>query len=46
MSITPVETYQRDSGQYCREYRTEVEVAGGVEEAYGTACRQPDGSWN
>lgn len=41
----PTETYQTSSGQYCREYRTQVEVGGGVEEAYGTACRQPDGSW-
>jgi len=45
VTITPVETYQRDSGQYCREYRTEVEVGSGIQEAYGTACRQPDGSW-
>lgn len=41
----PIETYQTSSGQYCREYRTQVEVGSGVEEAYGTACRQPDGSW-
>lgn len=45
VTFVPVETYQRDSGQYCREYRTQVEVGGRVEEAYGTACRQPDGSW-
>lgn len=45
VTFVPTETYQRDSGQYCREYRTEVEVGNGVEEAYGTACRQPDGSW-
>lgn len=43
--FVPTETYQRDSGQYCREYRTQVEVGGRVEEAYGTACRRPDGSW-
>lgn len=45
VTFVPTETYQRDSGQYCREYRTQVEVGSGVEEAYGTACRQPDGSW-
>ena len=45
VTFVPTETYQRDSGQYCREYRTTVEVGGQVEEAYGTACRQPDGSW-
>jgi len=45
VTFVPTETYQRDSGQYCREYRTQVEVGSKVEEAYGTACRQPDGSW-
>ncbi len=45
VSFVPVETYQRDSGRYCREYRTEVRVGGSFEQAYGTACRQPDGSW-
>jgi len=45
VTIVPTETYQRSSGQYCREYRTQVEVGNQIEEAYGTACRQPDGSW-
>jgi surface antigen len=45
VTFVPTETYQRSSGQYCREYRTQVEVGNDVEEAYGTACRQPDGSW-
>ena len=45
VTFVPVETYQRESGQYCREYRTRVEVGNQSEEAYGTACRQPDGSW-
>ncbi len=44
-SITPVETYQTASGQYCREYTQTVVVAGEKQQAYGTACRQPDGSW-
>jgi surface antigen len=44
-SITPVETYQTGSGQYCREYIQEVVVAGERQQAYGTACRQPDGTW-
>jgi len=43
-SMTPTRTYQQ-SGQYCREYRQEVMVAGKKQNAYGTACRQPDGSW-
>jgi surface antigen len=33
------------SGQYCREYQNTVVVGGRTEHAYGTACRQVDGSW-
>jgi surface antigen len=43
--VTPAETYQRADGRYCREYVTEVIIGGRREQAYGTACRQPDGSW-
>lgn len=43
--ITPVETYQTGQGQYCREYYQTVVVGGQPQQAYGTACRQPDGSW-
>ncbi|TVQ98632.1 MAG: hypothetical protein EA399_10510 [Desulfovibrionales bacterium] len=43
--VTPVNTFQRTDGQYCREFVTEVEVGGRLEQAYGTACRMPDGSW-
>ncbi len=44
-SLTPTRTYQQAPGQYCREYRQTVIVGGQKENAYGTACRQPDGSW-
>ena len=44
-SFTPVETYQRRDGQYCREYVQTVSVGGQPQQAYGTACRQPDGTW-
>ncbi len=44
-AITPVETYQTSQGQYCREYTQTVVVAGEKQQAYGTACRQPDGTW-
>ena len=44
-SITPTKTYQGASGQYCREYRQDVIIGGEKQQAYGTACRQPDGSW-
>jgi surface antigen len=33
------------SGKYCREYQQTIYVGGQEETAYGTACRQPDGSW-
>lgn len=43
-SFTPTKTYQ-DNGRYCREYTQSVTVAGKSQQAYGTACRQPDGTW-
>ena len=44
-TVTPVKTFQDRSGRYCREYTTEAVVGGRTEQVYGTACRQPDGSW-
>lgn len=44
-TITPTQTYQRSDGSYCREFTQTVTVGGRTEEAYGTACRQPDGTW-
>lgn len=44
-TVTPTRTYQVSSGQYCREYTTEAIIGGKRETVYGTACRQPDGSW-
>jgi hypothetical protein len=29
----------------CREYQTQITVAGKPQQAYGVTCRQPDGSW-
>ena len=43
--VTPTETYQSSSGQYCREYTTTVVIGGQTERAHGKACRQADGSW-
>ena len=43
-TITPTRTFEED-GQYCREYRQTVTVGDETETLYGTACRQPDGSW-
>lgn len=42
---TPTRTYQQADGSPCREFTTVVYVGGKQEEAYGTACRQADGSW-
>jgi surface antigen len=44
-TVTPQPAYQTASGQYCREFSQTVTVGGKTEEAYGTACRQPDGTW-
>ena len=44
-TITPTRTFQKTDGQYCREYQQTITVGGQVEEAYGTACRKPDGAW-
>src|ERR1700722_10372165 len=44
-SITPTRTYQNNTGRYCREFQQTVTIGGRTERAYGTACRQPDGSW-
>ena len=44
-SVTPIRTYQASNGQYCREYEQSVTIGGKPQKSYGTACRQPDGSW-
>ena len=33
------------SGLQCREFQQSIIVGGKEEQAYGTACLQPDGSW-
>jgi surface antigen len=44
-TITPTRTYQTDTGTYCREFQQTITVGGRTQQAFGTACRQPDGSW-
>lgn len=44
-SVTPSGYYQNSNGQYCREFTQKINVGGKTEQAHGTACRQPDGSW-
>ena len=43
--VTPKRTYKRHDGTYCREFIQIIKVGGRTAEAYGTACRQPDGTW-
>ena len=45
-AVTPTRTYQGQSGEYCREYQQEVTISGKTQTAYGTACRQLDGTWH
>ncbi len=43
--VIPQKPYQNASGQYCREFQNKITVGGRTQNGYGTACRQPDGSW-
>jgi surface antigen len=44
-TITPVRDGYSQSGAYCREFQQTIVVGGQQKQGYGTACRQPDGSW-
>lgn len=44
-SFTPSNYYQTAGGEYCREFNQTINVGGKTEQAYGTACRQQDGTW-
>lgn len=44
-TVTPTREGRDQAGNQCREYQTTVTVGGKQEQAYGTACRQQDGSW-
>lgn len=43
-AMTPTRTYETAKGP-CREYTLDAQIGGQTEQIYGTACRQPDGSW-
>ena len=46
-TVTPVrEGTNNATGEYCREFQQNVTIGGKTEQAFGTACRQPDGSWH
>lgn len=43
-SVVPAPAYPTAQGP-CREYTVDSVIGGRPEKVYGTACRQPDGSW-
>ncbi len=44
-TVVPVRDGTSSSGAYCREFQQTVTFGGQTQQGYGTACRQPDGSW-
>lgn len=46
-TVKPTRTYYRQArnDQPCREYITKAKIGGKMQQIYGTACRQADGSW-
>lgn len=43
--VVPTRDVSVNGNKYCREYRTVADIGGRKQQMYGTACRQPDGSW-
>ena len=43
-SVVPTRTWEYRGGP-CREFTIDALIGGQEERVYGTACRQPDGSW-
>lgn len=44
-TVTPIKEGHTNTGNYCREFQQTITIDGRTEQAYGQACRQPDGSW-
>lgn len=44
-AVVPTRTFENAQGQPCREFTTTIIIGDQEEQGYGTACRQPDGSW-
>jgi surface antigen len=42
--VTPTRTFETSQGP-CREFTLDANVGTRKQQVYGTACRQPDGSW-
>lgn len=43
--VVAIKNVSMNGNEYCREYRTTANIAGKKQQIYGTACRQPDGTW-
>ena len=43
--IVPQPAYKQADGTYCREFQQTIIVGAEMQSAYGTACREPDGTW-
>lgn len=43
--VVPIRNVKVHGNRYCREYRAVAVIDGKKQQMYGTACRQPDGSW-
>ena len=43
--VVPKPAFKNELDQYCREFQQTVVIDGKKQNAYGTACRQPDGQW-
>ncbi len=44
-SVRVVREGTSSSGRHCREFQQKIKIGGKTEDAYGTACQQPDGAW-
>lgn len=43
--VAPMKTFSNAQGQPCREFISTIIIGGQEQQGYGTACRQPDGTW-
>ena len=44
-SVTVLRDGTSSAGRYCREYSQKIKIGRESQQAYGTACRNSDGSW-
>jgi surface antigen len=44
-TVKPVRTFQPHPSKICRQFQQTAMVTGKTQQAYATACREPDGTW-